>query len=157
MIRPMKPSDRPAVLDLIKATGFFRPDEIAVAEELIDIYLDRPDQKDYGIVVAEDGEGAVAGYMTYGPTPLTLGTFDLYWMAVDPKAQGRGVGKALVLWLEDHVRREGGRLVVIETSSTEKYEPTRRFYLGLSYTEAARIPEFYGPGDGRVIYTKLLS
>ncbi len=157
MIRPMKSSDRPAVLDLIKATGFFRPDEIAVAEELIDIYLDRPDQKDYGIVVAEDGEGAVAGYMTYGPTPLTLGTFDLYWMAVDPRAQGRGVGKALVLWLEDHVRREGGRLVVIETSSTEKYEPTRRFYLGLSYTETARIPEFYGPGDGRVIYTKRLS
>ena len=157
MIRPMKSSDRPAVLDLIKATGFFRPDEIAVAEELIDIYLDRPDQKDYGIVVVEDGQGAVAGYMTYGPTPLTLGTFDLYWMAVDPKAQGRGVGKALVLWLEDHVRREGGRLIVIETSSTEKYEPTRRFYLGLSYTETARIPEFYGPGDGRVIYTKRLS
>lgn len=157
MIRPMKSSDRPAVLDLIKATGFFRPDEIAVAEELIDIYLDRPDQKDYGIVVAEDGQGAVAGYMTYGPTPLTRGTFDLYWMAVDPRAQGRGVGKALVLWLEEHVRREGGRLIVIETSSTEKYEPTRRFYLGLSYTETARIPEFYGPGDGRVIYTKRLS
>ncbi len=43
--------------------------------------------------------------MTYGPTPLTLGTFDLYWMAVDPKAQGHGIGKALVRWLEEHVRR----------------------------------------------------
>ena len=55
---------------------------------------------------------------------------------------------------EEHVRREGGRLIVIETSSTEKYEPTRRFYLGLNYTEVARIPDFYGPGDGRIIYTK---
>ncbi|MBN1939513.1 MAG: GNAT family N-acetyltransferase [Candidatus Aminicenantes bacterium] len=153
----MTPADRPAVLGLIEATGFFRPDEIAVAEELIDIYLDKPGQKDYGIVVAEDGAGNVAGYMTYGPTPLTLGTFDLYWMAVDPRAQGRGVGKALVLWLEDFVRRESGRLIVIETSSTEKYEPTRRFYLGLDYREAARIPDFYGPGDGRVIYTKRVS
>lgn len=157
MIRPMTPADRPAVLALIQATGFFRPDEVAVAEELIDITLDRPDQMDYGIVVAEGPGGAVAGYMTYGPTPLTLGTFDLYWMAVDPKAQGRGIGKALVLWLEEHVRREGGRLIVIETSSTEKYEPTRRFYLGLSYTEVARIPDFYGPGDGRIIYTKRMS
>jgi ribosomal protein S18 acetylase RimI-like enzyme len=157
MIRPMTPADRPAVLALIEATEFFRPAEIQVAEELIDITLNRPDQKDYAIVVATDEKGTVAGYMTYGPTPLTLGTYDLYWMAVDLKVQGRGYGRALVEWLEDHGRRAGGRLIVIETSSTEKYEPTRRFYLGLRYTEAARIPDFYGPGDGRVIYTKRVS
>ncbi|HNQ80728.1 MAG TPA: GNAT family N-acetyltransferase [Candidatus Aminicenantes bacterium] len=153
----MTPADRPAVLALIEATGFFRPDEIAVAEELIDITLGRPEQEDYAIVVVTDETGAVAGYMTYGPTPLTRGTYDLYWMAVDPKAQGRGYGRILVEWLEDHVRRAGGRLIVIETSSSEKYEPTRRFYLGLNYTETARIPDFYGPGDGRVIYTKRVS
>lgn len=157
MIRPMTPADRPAVLALIEATGFFRPDEIAVAEELIDITLGRPEQEDYAIVVVTDETGAVAGYMTYGPTPLTRGTYDLYWMAVDPKAQGRGYGRVLVEWLEDHVRRAGGRMIVIETSSSEKYEPTRRFYLGLNYTETARIPDFYGPGDGRVIYTKRVS
>ncbi len=157
MIRPMTSADRPAVLALIEATGFFRPDEIAVAEELIDITLGRPEQEDYAIVVVTDETGAVAGYMTYGPTPLTRGTYDLYWMAVDPKAQGRGYGRVLVEWLEDHVRRAGGRMIVIETSSSEKYEPTRRFYLGLNYTETARIPDFYGPGDGRVIYTKRVS
>ena len=157
MIRPMTPADRPAVLALIEATGFFRPDEIAVAEELIDITLGRPEQEDYAIVVVTDETGAVAGYMTYGPTPLTRGTYDLYWMAVDPKAQGRGYGRIIVEWLEDHVRRAGGRMIVIETSSSEKYEPTRRFYLGLNYTETARIPDFYGPGDGRVIYTKRVS
>jgi len=156
MIRPMIAADRPAVVGLINATGFFRPDEIEVAEELIDIALEEPDPEDYEIVVVTDEKGAVAGYMTYGPTPLTLGTYDLYWMAVDPKAQGRGYGRALVEWLEDYVRRAGGRLIVIETSSTEKYEPTRRFYLGLKYTEAAVIPDFYGPGDSRVIYTKHL-
>lgn len=157
MIRPMAPADRPDVVALIKATGFFRPDEILVAEELIDITLDEPDQQDYGIVVVTDEKGGVAGYMTYGPTPLTLGTYDLYWMAVAPKTQGRGYGRALVEWLEDYVRRAGGRLLVIETSSSEKYEPTRRFYLGLKYNEVARIPDFYGPGDDRVIYTKRLS
>jgi ribosomal protein S18 acetylase RimI-like enzyme len=156
MIRPMTRADRPTVLALIEETGFFRPDEIQVAEELIDVYLDEPSQGDYGVVVVTDERGAVAGYMTYGPTPLTLGTFDLYWMAVDPKTQGRGYGRALVEWLERSVCQAGGRLLVIETSSTAKYEPTRRFYVGLKYSEVARIPDFYGPGDDRVIYTKRL-
>jgi len=156
MIRPMTRTDRPTVLALIEATDFFRPDEIQVAAELIDAYLDQPDQRDYVVVVVTDDQGAVTGYMTYGPTPLTLGTFDLYWMAVDPKTQGRGYGRTLVEWLESYARQAGGRLLVIETSSTAKYEPTRRFYLGLKYTEVARIPDFYGPGDDRVIYTKRL-
>jgi ribosomal protein S18 acetylase RimI-like enzyme len=154
MIRMMTGSDRPAVMSLIEATGFFRLEEISVAEELIDIYLERPEQGDYGIVVVEDEAGRVAGYMTYGPTPLAVGTYDLYWMAVDPKSQGRGYGRLLVEWLEALVREEGGRLLIIETSSTPKYEPTRRFYLGLKYTEIARIPDYYQPGDDRVIYIK---
>lgn len=156
MIRPMTPADRGAVLDLIRETGFFRPDEVKVAEELIDITLGHPDQRDYDIVVVEDGEGAVAGYMTWGPTPLAIGTYDLYWMAVSPRAQGRGHGKALVGWLEGRVAELGGRLIVIETSSTPHYEPTRQFYLGLGYRETARIPDFYQSGDDRVIYAKRL-
>lgn len=156
MIRPMTAADKAPVMGLIRATGFFRPDEVAVAEELIDIYLGQPDQKDYGIVVSEDGAGRVAGYMTFGPTPLTVGTYDLYWMAVDPTAQGRGHGRALVEWLEAYVKDAGGRLIIIETSSVPKYEPTRRFYLGLGYPEVARIPDFYQPGDDRVIYRKVI-
>jgi len=154
MIRPMTRVDQPVILALIEATGFFRPDEIQVAAELMDVYLDNPNQRDYGVVVVTDDRGAVAGYMTYGPTPLTLGTFDLYWMAVDPKAQGHGYGRALVEWLESYVRQAGGHLLIIETSASVKYEPTRRFYLGLKYTEVARIPDYYAPGDDRVIYTK---
>lgn len=156
MIRPMTPADRGTVLDLIRETGFFRPDEVQVAEELIDVALGNPDQRDYDIVVVEGPDGRVAGYMTWGPTPLTIGTFDLYWMAVSPRAQGRGHGKDLVRWLEGRVAALGGRLIVIETSSTPRYEPTRKFYLGLGYRETARIPDFYQPGDDRVIYTKRL-
>jgi ribosomal protein S18 acetylase RimI-like enzyme len=157
MIRPMTRADRPAVLALIGATGFFRPGEIRVAEELLDIYLDQSGQKDYAVVVVEDETGSVAGYLTYGPTPLTRGTYDLYWMAVAPASQGRGHGRALVAWLEHRAREAGGRMIVIETSSTPKYDPTRRFYLGLDYAEVARIPDFYEAGDDRVIYAKRLA
>jgi len=157
MIRPMTKSDKPAVMAIIEATGFFRPAEILVAEELIDVYLGRPDQKDYRVEVYEGNGGELAGYLTWGPTPLTEGTYDLYWMAVCPEHQRKGLGKDLVAWLERRVADLGGRMILVETSSQPRYEPTRRFYLGLNYAEIARIPDFYQPGDDRVIYVKHLA
>jgi len=132
----------------------FTPEEIAVAEEQIDIGFDQPEQKDYNEMVIEDASGRTAGWMSWGPTPMTSGTYDLYWIAVDPEAQGQGLGKQLVRWLEDHVRKEGGRLILIETASQPDYEPTRQFYLKQDYTEAARIADYYRPGDDRIIYAK---
>ena len=157
MIRPMERADKAVVMALIEATDFFHSHEVLVAEELVDVYLGVPDQKDYQVIVIESAEGEVAGYLTYGPTPMAVGVYDLYWMAVDPQAQGQGYGRRLVEWLETYVKAEHGRLIIIETSSLPKYEPTRRFYLGLKYTEVARIPDYYQDGDDRVIYTKRLT
>jgi len=154
MIRPMSAPDKPAVMALIRATDMFTPAEVDVAEELIDAYLDTPDQKDYDVVVSENAGGGVAGYMTWGPTPVAENAYDIYWMAVSPREQGRGRGKELVAWLEDKVRALGGRMIIIETASQPKYHPTREFYLRLGYREVARVPDYYKPGDDRIIYTK---
>jgi GNAT superfamily N-acetyltransferase len=150
----MQAGDKGPVLALVRATGFFTPAEVGVAEELIDIYLERPDQKDYGVVVVESDQGAPAGYMTWGPTPLAEDAYDLYWMAVAPSEQGKGRGKELVGWLEAEVGRRHGRVIIIETSSQPKYHGTRQFYIDLGYKEVARIPDFYRAGDDRVIYAK---
>jgi GNAT superfamily N-acetyltransferase len=154
MIRPMQARDKDAVLGLIRATGFFTAAEVGVAEELMDVYLGQPDQKDYGVVVVEDDRGGPAGYMTWGPTPLAEDAYDLYWMAVSPSEQGRGRGKELVRWLEAEVGRRNGRVIIIETSSQPKYHGTRQFYIDLGYKEVARVPDFYRAGDDRVIYAK---
>jgi GNAT superfamily N-acetyltransferase len=152
----MAPADKPAVMDLIKTTDMFTPAEIEVAEELIDDYLLKPDQKDYRVVIVETGDGGVGGYLTWGPTPLAEGVYDLYWMAVSAKEQGRGLGKELVRWLEQTVARLDGRMIIIETAGQPKYRPTREFYLRLEYKEVARVPDFYKPGDDRIIYTKYM-
>lgn len=153
----MTREDRRTVLDIVQATEMFTPDEVAVARELIDIYLDQPQQRDYCLVVAENEDGRVVGYMSYGPTPLTEGTYDLYWMAVASEKQGRGYGRELVSWLEERVRAAGGRMILVETSSQPKYEKTRRFYTGLNYKEVSRIPDFYRRGDDRITYVKYLN
>jgi len=150
----MTAADRDAVLRIVKETGFFTAAEEEVARELIDTYLEQPGQRDYFSVGLEGEDRQAAGFLTYGPTPLTDGTYDLYWMAVAPSAQGRGHGKKLVRWLEDRVRELRGRMILIETSSTAKYFATRQFYLGLGYKEVARIPDFYRAGDDRVVYAK---
>ncbi len=154
MIRNMERSDKMDVLDILRRTAMFTPQEIHVAEEVMDDFLDKPEQKDYEVVVCQDEERGLVGYAAFGPTPLTRGTYDLYWIAVAPEQQGTGVGRGLMSWVEDRLRGGGARLLLIETSSQPRYEPTRRFYLGLGYTEAARIADFYRPGDDRVIYAK---
>jgi len=152
----MTREDRRAVLDIIQSTAMFTPEEVVVAGELIDIYLDQPQQRDYCLVVAESADGRVVGYMSYGPTPLTDGAYDLYWMAVAREEQGRGIGRELMGWLEKTVQAEAGRMILIETSSQPKYEKTRRFYIDLDYKEVSRIPDFYRQGDDRITYVKYL-
>jgi GNAT superfamily N-acetyltransferase len=154
MIRPMQPPDKQPVLALIRATGMFTAAEIDVAEELIDVYLGVPEQQDYRIVVVENERREVAGYLTWGPTPMAEDAYDLYWMAVSPSEQGKGLGKALVRWLEAEVLRVNGRMIIIETSSQPLYHATRQFYINLDYREVARIPDYYRKGDDRVIYAK---
>lgn len=150
----MKQADRDTVLAIVEATDMFTPAELFFAREQVDIYLNQPQQQDYFLAVVENRSGKVVGYISYGPTPLTEGTYDLYWMAVAPEEQGCGHGKELVRWLEEKVRAERGRIILVETSSQPKYEGTRRFYLGLDYKEVSRIPDFYKPGDDRITYVK---
>ena len=98
----------------------------------------------------------VVGAIAYGQTPMTSGTYDLYWIACDPERQRSGVGTRLLEAMEEDLRRRSARLVRVETSGTPPYQPTRAFYERLEYRETARLPDFYRPGDDLVIFTKRL-
>jgi ribosomal protein S18 acetylase RimI-like enzyme len=155
-VRDLARADRGPLERLLADTGMFTPEEVGIALELIDAVLDRPGQKDY-IIRCCEADGAVAGYYCIGPTPATEGTFDLYWIAVAPAMQGSGIGKRLNAHAEELVKSLRGRLLVAETSSQKKYEPTRRFYLAQGYAEVARIRDYYRPADDLVVYGKYLT
>jgi ribosomal protein S18 acetylase RimI-like enzyme len=129
----------------------FQPHEVDVALELIDA----PPESGYRFVVAEI-DGRVAGYACFGATPCTDGTWDLYWIAVDPSLHGAGVGWTLMSDAVDAIRAESGRLVIIETASKPAYDRTRAFYLKYGCREVARIPDFYAPGDDKIVYALAL-
>jgi ribosomal protein S18 acetylase RimI-like enzyme len=83
--------------------------------------------------------------------------WQLWWIGVSPERQGRGIGDQLLRFVEGRVREAGGKLLLIETSSTPALEPTRQFYAKRGYAECGTIPDFYGDGDGKVIYMKRVS
>ena len=58
---------------------------------------------------------------------------------------------------EEEIVRRGGRMLLIETSSQESYGPTIRFYERAGYALVARIPEYYRPGDDKLIFMKRLT
>ncbi|MBS1518294.1 MAG: GNAT family N-acetyltransferase [Bacteroidetes bacterium] len=154
MIRDLKTEDRETIINILRETDNFTEEEIKTAAELIDVYLDIPEQKDYEIFV--DDENGIRGYVCIGPRPLTEGTYDLYWIAVNPAIQSRGVGSGLVKYIEDHLRKKNGRLVLIETSGKESYDKERKFYEKNNYHKLVNIKDFYKPGDPLVIYGKYL-
>ncbi len=153
-VRPLEPKDREPLAALIRRIETFSPEEVQVAIELVDTAL-QPNNPDYSILVA-DRDGRIVGYVCYGPTPMTEGTFDLYWIASDPEVRGQGVGASLVSAMEGDLRRRNARLIRIETSATEAYGPTRGFYASMKYTEECRFRDFYKVGDDLIVLAKRL-
>ena len=68
-----------------------------------------------------------------------------------------GLGGKLLEFVEQDIREQQGRLLLIETSSTQHYQPTRKFYLKKGYALAADIADFYADGDGLVVFSKRIS
>jgi ribosomal protein S18 acetylase RimI-like enzyme len=157
-LRPLVASDRAAVERIIGAVAVFSPEEIEIALELVDEWLESGEESEYLTYVIEEtggtGKGTVRGFVCFGPTPLTEGTYDLYWVAVDPAAQGRGYGQRLLAFAEAEVRRRAGRLLLIETASHEAYAATVRFYERAGYELVSRIPGFYRAGDDKLTFAK---
>jgi D-alanine-D-alanine ligase len=149
------PQDREPIIAFAQATGFFLPNEITVAAEVLDEALKAGASGHYQSYTLTVGDEP-AGWICFGPTPCTIGTYDIYWIAVSPRFQGRGFGRALLDHAEAEIRKREGRVLILETSGRPLYQSTRGFYLAAGYREVARVPEFYTPGDDRVIYAKYL-
>jgi len=156
-IRPLAQRDRARLYSMLIETQVFTREEIEVAMELIGIVLEDPNQEDYRIDCMANDEDQAIGYVCYGPVPMTQGTFDLYWIVVDPRCQGQGVGSRLLHFLEEVVRERKGRMILIDTSSIPQYEKTQKFYIRHGFQEAARVPDYYQPRNDRITFCKKLS
>jgi D-alanine-D-alanine ligase len=151
-LRHLTAADRGRIGEITRAVGLFREDEIPVALEVFDEAIRPGGERSYSVLGAEI-DGRLAGWICWGPTPCTLGTYDLYWMAVEPALQGAGIGTALLQEME-HRLAGVARLIVIETAGRPDYAATRAFYQARGYRPVSIIPDFYAPGDDQVVFVK---
>lgn len=144
------------IRSLVSATGYFTADEIAIAAELVEARLQNGISSGYEFILVERDD-RLLGYACFGKIDGTDGSFDLYWIAVEPEAQGQNLGRLILERAEDAMRSMGAISVYADTSSTDKYRSTRGFYLSTGFHEQARLEDFYRKGDGKVIYEKALA
>lgn len=148
-------SDCDEVCRIVASTGFFSPQEIGVAVELVQERLKHGIKSGYYFLFAEEA-GKVVAYTCFGPIACTVSRYDLYWIAVQADLRGRGLGKDILAHTEERISAGGGDRVYVETSSRTLYRPTRLFYERCGYQTAAILKDFYTLGDDKVIYQKEL-
>jgi len=149
----MTKDDRGLLLRIVRCARIFTDEEVMVASELLDAYL--ADSPDYMVDVAVRSSGPV-GYICYGRAPMTVGTFNLYWIVVDMEKKQNGIGRSLVDAMEKSISKWGGRMIAVETSSRSLYKPAVAFYEKIGYKEIAEVPDFYSAGDSKLIFIKVL-
>jgi ribosomal protein S18 acetylase RimI-like enzyme len=156
MIRPTVPTDTPALVNLARETGVFKPHEIVALQEVLDDYHgESASEGHFSVTLEENGE--ILGFAYYAPASMTICSWYLYWIAVKKDTQAKGLGGQLLAFVEEDIRgRQDNAVLFIETSSLPHYELTRRFYLKKGYAQEAVLHDYYAPGDDMVVFRRAL-
>ncbi|WP_424950137.1 GNAT family N-acetyltransferase [Deinococcus sp.] len=158
MLRAAVQTDTPGILALAVQTRMFLPTEVEPLQQEFDGFHAGLSGEGYGLEVwTDDLSGPPVGVVYFGPNRLSDRAWDLWMIAVAPDRQGQGLGGQLLQATETRVRSGGGHLLIIETSSEERFDSTHAFYIRHGYAEVGRIPDFYADGESKVIFSKRLT
>jgi len=152
----IEPKDKMSIEKILRSTDFFYEFEIQTALEIAEETLSKGTEvSGYFWLKITDEDGLVA-FANYGKNAFSTHSWDLYWIAVHKNSRNKKFGSLLLKAAEDDVRQMGGKILWIETSGRPLYAPTESFYRRNGYNLQASLKEFYGPGDPKQIYSKVL-
>jgi ribosomal protein S18 acetylase RimI-like enzyme len=149
----VRPEDAIHIREIVHSTGFFHDFEVDVAVELVEERLLDGMESGYHFLYAEK-DGKTIGYTCFGQVACTKYSWDVYWIAVHNDHRTGGIGGKLLKETEKAIKTLGGKNIYLETSSMEKYTPTRAFYIKYGYTIHAQVKDFYDDGDDKIVYGK---
>ncbi len=147
--------DRNRIYEILQSSGYFYPYEIDIGMEVVDEYLTKGEESGYNFICSLEGNSSkLSGFICFGKTPCTDNRYDIYWIVVDDEKKGQGQGKVLMEAAEVEIKKSGGKLLFVETSSRLRYFDTRNFYERCGFSIHAVVKDFYSDGDSKVIYSK---
>lgn len=152
-IRPVSPADSTSLVALSGSSGLFKTEELGVIQEMLDDYHATKVDSGHQILTCDEG-GMLIGIAYFCPKEFTDRVWELLMIAVDAPRHRQGIGSQLLQAVENAVRSENGRLLLIETSDKSSFERTRQFYRKHGYSEVAHIPDYFSDGDGKASFIK---
>ena len=155
MIRPAQVSDTPGLVSLASSSGLFQEADEPAIRAMLDQYHSEKIHHAHQILTFERA-GAIVGMAYFAPKEFADRVWELLMIAVDATHHRQGIGSELLLAVESHLRSQGGRLLLIETSSKSSFERTREFYRKHGYANVAHIPDYFTDGDGKASFLKRL-
>ena len=147
-----RPSDRAAILAVTRSVGVFSDEEVDTVDELFEGYLEGPEISGYNFLSYREDE-VILGFACWGPTALSKGAVDLYWIATAAEAQGKGVARALFDAVVEAARAAGRWLMVIWTSDRPEYQAARNFYQRMGCDLRVQLADFYDRGEDLCVFT----
>jgi ribosomal protein S18 acetylase RimI-like enzyme len=153
--RMVVPSDTISVTHILKSTGLFKPQEIEVAVDLVEVRLKNGEGCGYQFLFLEI-EGRSVAFGCYGEIPCTSKNYSLYWIAVENNYRGKGLGQNLLEKIESDIKSHSGRGIYVETSTKEQFAASIAFYEKCDYQLQAVIDGFYDLNNHKAIHYKKL-
>lgn len=155
MIRAVVPQDTSGLVDLSIRSGLFKPEEADAVRGMLDEY--HSTNAVGGKMQVWDEAGVLVGVVYFAQRPFADRVWELMMIAVDQERHRQGIGSKMLVEVEQVIRAEDGRLLLIETSSKSSFERTRLFYRKHGYTEVAHIADYFSDGDGKASFVKRLA
>jgi len=152
-IRKVIAKDLTDIKNVLDSSELFPSDYL---DDMIADYFTNPNTEDIWFV-AIDEKGISIGFGYCIPEKLTEGTYNLLAIAVNKELQSKGIGHQMMLFIEQLLKDQKGRILIVETSSDNHYASTRNFYLKQNYQVVATIKDFWKDGEDKVIFWKKLN
>lgn len=159
MLRSPQQNETDQLVRIAESTGIFKANE---ADELLgstlsEFHLGKLGESHFIEVLEDPKTKQLAGWAYYSPSFKAEGVWDLWWIGVDASFQRSGFGQIILNHVESSIKSRDARVLIIETSSTAPLSKARAFYLKNGYKNCGAIPDFYGPNDGKIIFSKSFS
>ncbi len=151
-IRKIQTKDIPHLKKVLDSSGLFPSD---LLDDMISDFLNNEASTDIWLTTIKEGIPVSIAYCA--PERMTEGTYNLYAIAVDKTQQGNGIGAEMMGYLEGMLKKQGHRILLVETSGLAEYELTRKFYHKCNYHQEAIIRDFYQEGEDKVVFWKKLT